>query len=263
MTTFLTRLLPLLAPLAMLAAPGLAQTQSWGAAPSQAQPDGESSDPRDDFLAANILGIFYHEFGHAVIDLMELPMFAQEEDAADALSALMIDWLFEEEWAQSIAYDSAFGYLVSDEGEEPAWWDVHGPDEQRFYNHVCLIYGANPDQRDDLAEDLGLPEERAEYCPDEYDMANASWGSVFDAMADLTSGPPMVFVPGGDGFVNRVLAEEVAHINALARLPEQVTVSVAPCGEANAYYYSDDRLITFCEEFAPFLLNLYDRMTAN
>ena len=28
-----------------------------------------------DFVEANILGIFYHELGHAVIDLEELPIF--------------------------------------------------------------------------------------------------------------------------------------------------------------------------------------------
>ena len=38
------------------------------------------------FLTANILGIFYHEFGHAVIDIEDVPIFGQEEDAADVFS---------------------------------------------------------------------------------------------------------------------------------------------------------------------------------
>ena len=32
----------------------------------------------------------FHEFGHALIDVLGLPIFGQEEDAADVLSALMI-----------------------------------------------------------------------------------------------------------------------------------------------------------------------------
>ena len=33
----------------------------------------------EDFVAANMIAIFYHEFGHALIDIMKLPIFGQEE----------------------------------------------------------------------------------------------------------------------------------------------------------------------------------------
>jgi hypothetical protein len=49
----------------------------------------------DAFVEANILGIFYHELGHAVIDIESVPIFGQEEDAADVFSILFIDWFFE------------------------------------------------------------------------------------------------------------------------------------------------------------------------
>lgn len=86
------------------------------------------------FVEANILGIFYHELGHAVIDVEGVPIFAQEEDAADVFSIFMIDALFEEEAAQNLAYDAAIGFWFEavDRGDDVAWWDVHGPDEQRF-----------------------------------------------------------------------------------------------------------------------------------
>ena len=129
-----------------------------------------ASEEKAAFIEANILSIFYHELGHAVIDLMDVPIFGQEEDAADVMAVLLIDWLYEEETAQAIAYDSAFGYINDPEQtEEVPYWDLHGPDEQRFYNHVCLFYGANPEDREELAADLGLPDERAETCPEEYD----------------------------------------------------------------------------------------------
>ena len=60
-----------------------------------------------DFTESNLLAIFYHELGHAVIHQMDVPIFGQEEDAADALSILLIDALYEAEDAEVIAYDSA------------------------------------------------------------------------------------------------------------------------------------------------------------
>ncbi|RLJ51591.1 putative metallopeptidase DUF4344 [Litoreibacter meonggei] len=129
------------------------------------------------FVEANLLSIFYHEMGHAVIDLMEVPIYGQEEDAADTMAVLLIDALYEEDAAQAIAYDSAFGYINDPDGiEDVPYWDLHGPDEQRYYNHVCLFYGADIHAREELADDLGLPPERAESCEDEYEQAIASWG---------------------------------------------------------------------------------------
>ena len=51
----------------------------------------------DDFIHANIVSVFYHELGHAIVDVMRLPIFGQEEDAADVLSILLIDEYFEED----------------------------------------------------------------------------------------------------------------------------------------------------------------------
>lgn len=36
------------------------------------------SGEKDDFVEANILGIFYHELGHALIDIEDIPIFGQE-----------------------------------------------------------------------------------------------------------------------------------------------------------------------------------------
>lgn len=217
---------------------------------------------RDAFVDANIRAIFYHELGHAVIDLMELPIFGQEEDAADVMSVLLIDWLYDEDTAQSIAYDSAFGFISDPEGkEEVAYWDLHGPDEQRYYNHICLFYGANPDERDDLATELGLPEERAQYCPDEYDQAADSWGAVFDRMEKQDSGAPIVFV-AGEGpeakVANRILEDEVSGMNEGLKLPQKLTVKVESCDEPNAFYDPKDVSVILCTEFVGHLNELYD-----
>ena len=215
------------------------------------------------FVEANILSIFYHELGHAVIDLMNVPIFGQEEDAADVMAVLLIHDLFEESTAQSIAYDSAFGYINDpDQTEEVQYWDLHGPDEQRFYNHVCLFYGGNVEARESLANDLGLPEERAEYCAEEFEQAYGSWGVIFDEMADENPKQPITLSEGsGENtqLLNELLAIEIANINADFTLPQELVVNVISCDEANAFYDPEAVSISFCTEFIPHLEILYQK----
>ncbi|MEL7213940.1 MAG: DUF4344 domain-containing metallopeptidase [Pseudomonadota bacterium] len=217
------------------------------------------ADDTDLFVESNLLSIFYHELGHALIDIMQLPVFGQEEDAADVLSVLLIDAFYDEETAQAIAYDAAFGFLgeVAERGdEEIAYWGVHGPDEQRYYNLVCLFYGANPDKRDDLAADLDLPEERAEYCEDEFILANDSWGPVLDEMAENGGGNTIKYVSDGDSLTHILMEDEVRELNAEFQLPETLTVRVEPCDEPNAFYDLEDKAIIMCTEFEPYLETL-------
>ncbi|MCT8161264.1 DUF4344 domain-containing metallopeptidase [Pseudoruegeria sp. SHC-113] len=232
----------------------------------------QDDEARRGFVEANLLGIFYHELGHALIDLEEVPIFGQEEDAADVFSILLVDSLFDEETAQAIAIDAAYGflgevYLMEDEGEAVAWWDVHGPDEQRFYNTVCLFYGANPDEREAFAEALGLPEERAGYCPDEFDQAFDAWGDVLDGLTErfeAGQGEPIVLMPGAfedAPLTARLLEVEVAALNGELRLSLPLSVWVESCGEPNAYYDPETAGITMCTEFEAHLHSLYDLVT--
>lgn len=220
-----------------------------------------ADEAEDAFVAANVLGIFYHELGHAVIDIEQVPIFGQEEDAADVFSIFLIDALFDEEAATDLAYDAALGFwgevlLREADGYDASWWGVHGADEQRFYNTVCLFYGANPAARETFAEDMELPPERAEYCPDEYDLAAASWGGVLDVLETRQSGKPIVF-EGGTGFAADILREEVALLAEDMRFATTLRVTVEPCGEANAYYYFGEAQIVFCTEFEPHLRRMY------
>ena len=211
------------------------------------------------FVEANVLGIFYHELGHALIDVMQMPVFGQEEDAADVASILLIDHLFEPESALELAYDVANGFwaeAVVNAGEPVAYWGVHGPDEQRFYNTVCIFYGGDPETRDDFAEDMELPEERAEHCVEEYELAADSWGAVFDELAE--GGDAMLFSAEDASTVTaQIISGEVAALNADFGFPSVIEVLAAPCGEANAFYDPSDQTITMCEEFEDHLRVLY------
>ncbi len=207
-----------------------------------------------DFLAANILGIFYHELGHAIIHTEDVPIFGQEEDAADVFSIFLVDALFEDGDAQSLALDMASGFageaMMRDaEEEEIAWWDTHGPDEQRFYNMACILYGADTEAREGFADEVGLPDERAESCAEEYDQAAASWGSVMEEMSDIKGRPKLTFAGNRELAVSKILEEEVRSLNREIRLSHPVGVSVEACDEPNAYYDPEAYKIVFCTEF--------------
>ena len=82
----------------------------------------------------NLIAVFYHEFGHAVINLWDLPVFGREEDAADALSITMIDRFHDEDVAEEIIRSVAGSYAVAAEvmDADLPYWDVHGSNERRF-----------------------------------------------------------------------------------------------------------------------------------
>ena len=215
-----------------------------------------------DFVEANVLGIFYHELGHAAIFAEGVPIFGQEEDAADVFSILMIDALYDEETAQSLAADASFGFAGEAEArdkedDDVAWWDVHGPDEQRYYNTVCLFYGGDPDNRQDFAEALELPEERADGCAEEYAQASESWGAVLDDMTEISGRAVMTFSATRDSAAARILRAEVDQLNSELRLSIPIAVSVEPCGEANAFFDPETSKIVFCSEFEDHLHEVY------
>ncbi|PSL20178.1 DUF4344 domain-containing metallopeptidase [Shimia abyssi] len=214
------------------------------------------------YVESNLLGIFYHELGHALIDILGLPIFGQEEDAADVLSVFLIDAFYEEDTAVQLAYDTAFGFLGEAENTgDVAFWDVHGPDLQRYYNLVCIFYGANPDERDDVAQDLGLPQDRAEYCPDEYEQAADSWGRALDEVTHPKGGKSIQMhdvdvVSDGGQLTLDLISDEIAALNMEFRLPETLRVSVIPCEEANAFYDPQYAEIVMCTEFADWLVEI-------
>jgi hypothetical protein len=136
----------------------------------------------DEDLEAAVLGAtaftIYHEVGHALIDLLDLPITGREEDAVDQLSTyILADGTDEgEQWA--LAGARALYYEDHDQGgdaEARAFWDEHSIDAQRFYNIVCWVYGQNPAKHERLVRDKTLPEERARGCESEFAQIEHSW----------------------------------------------------------------------------------------
>ncbi|MEL6700693.1 MAG: DUF4344 domain-containing metallopeptidase, partial [Pseudomonadota bacterium] len=178
----------------------------------------------------------------------------------DVLSALMISEMWEEDRAVEIAYDAAFGFLAEadDYGavDDDALSGVHGPDVQRYYNLVCIFYGANPEEREDIAEELGLPEDRAETCEDEFIQASQSWGTVLDRLAE-SDDPGALILIGDDPLQREILQDEIDWMNEQMSFPQNIPVRLEDCGEANAFYDMGTQEITMCSEYPVDLRRLY------
>ena len=209
-----------------------------------------------DFIANEVIATFYHELGHGLIDVLKIPVLGKEEDAADTLSVILMNDIWNEEAATQILTSDATAYALSaadpdQTPDESSFADVHSLDIQRYYAVVCLFYGANPDVRKQLALDLELPAEKLDSCPGEYQQAADAWSAV---LKDTDPGPDkkgLVMAPGQEGMpLAELLADEVTGMNEKFGLPEKITVIVADCGEANAFYSPSDKTITMCNEYA-------------
>ncbi len=215
----------------------------------------EPSAEATDFVRGNVLSIFYHEFGHALVDILGVPVMGREEDAADALSVVLTNELWDEETARSTAWVTAEFWLQSaseNADEEPAYADVHGLDMQRYFTHVCLFYGANPDARGDFVTEFDLPEERADGCVDEYDKTAESWGLYLDEIAADAPGTSISMDVDPADAISAILGYEVEGLNEKFILPEGLTVALKSCGEINAFYDSSTKSITFCTEYVDY-----------
>lgn len=230
-----------------------------------AAPAFAAEEAAENFARSNILAIFYHEFGHALVDLLDLQIFGREEDAADNASVLLIETLYDEATAEQMVIDTANAFWAEswEQAEDLPFWGVHGLSEQRYYNTLCIFFGGNPSSREDMIDLMGLPEDRAETCEEEYAAVDHSWGAV---LRDLSH-------PGGDApglqlevtsdeapLTASLLAAEIAVINAAFALPQNVPVVIETCGEANAFYFPDAQSITLCVEFESYLFELHSQL---
>jgi hypothetical protein len=128
-------------------------------------------------IAGAVWGIFFHELGHAVIGVNNVPITGREEDVADQFAVfysvnfiepqntpvvLPTIWLFRLMSKKSdiaSASQDQLKRLMSDE---------HSLDMQRIFNLACWAYGADSARGAKAANFVKLPRERGARCPSEW-----------------------------------------------------------------------------------------------
>lgn len=150
----------------------------WASANSSRRPAAIS---REDAFVGPMVDVFLHEAGHALFDLLKIPLLGREEDAADQVAAYYV-LQFPGDIKRGLIIGAAYAYASElkvrsardltrprlEVGRHITYADEHGTPAQRLYNLLCIAYGSDKELFADAVKKGFLPEERAEICEDEY-----------------------------------------------------------------------------------------------
>ncbi len=135
-----------------------------------------------DALLGPLVDVFLHEVGHAVFDYWQTPVLGREEDAADAFSTYIM-LQFDKADARRLIVGNAYQYKGDIRSPvvvqaQRGFSDVHGTAGQRYYNVLCIAYGADPVLFADFVTSGRLPKDRAEGCEFEYLQVANAWAKL-------------------------------------------------------------------------------------
>lgn len=137
-------------------------------------PDGAWTDEQ----RANVFGavqfIMMHEVGHALVDVLDLPITGREEDVADQLAVYVMVRDSDKGAQGAVAGVSAL-QPSSNEFDETQMADEHSLGPVRLYNVMCWIYGSDPMKYSNIVSSGTLPQDRAVRCPGEWDRMSKAW----------------------------------------------------------------------------------------
>ncbi len=133
---------------------------------------------RDDVIVGTFVLAALHEIGHAVFDMLRVPVFGREEDAADQISALVMLYFGTDVARRTITGYAHFFRAMDRPLSRTAFADEHGTHLQRFYNLLCIAYGAQPDTFKNIIATGILPQERAARCGDEYEQVRFAFSQT-------------------------------------------------------------------------------------
>lgn len=227
-----------------------------------------------EFAMHDAMFTMYHETGHMLIGELNLPVLGKEEDAADALAAIMMlapnDDEIERHNALIDAADGWYFQAVNSTGEgieSLSYYSDHSLDIQRAYAMVCMMVGNDPESFAETADAYEMDADRQEGCAYTYAQAEDSWTRVLEEHAVVDEpgvAIEVIYEEAGDyeefaeELQSRQLLENTAELVMRSYvLPGPVVFRAMQCGEANAYYYPGESEVVYCYELAEYMRDLY------
>ena len=143
----------------------------WENMPKETTPGGIA--PIDTVIGP-LFEVSLHEVGHALFEMLELPVLGREEDAADQVAAYIM-LQFGEDTARRLIAGTAYAYKIDAERSGPCrpvedYASEHSTPAQRAFNLLCIAYGADTKEFADIVSKGHLPKARAEFCEEEYEQ---------------------------------------------------------------------------------------------
>jgi hypothetical protein len=233
------------------------------------------------FVTGNLLFVFGHETGHALISELGIPVIGREEDGADSFSTLMA-LKIGDRYADNVLINAATGWFYSDRRNRQdhvkmVYYDEHGIDLQRSYNIVCLMVGANPQKFGALADEAGIPDERQGTCQGDYSNASWSWDKVLKPHLRAPEQPKteikVVYGPA-EGELE-IVAKAIKNMKILETVagmlsdryawPKPISLQMQSCGQPGARWDLTLKAVIGCYEIAQeftFLYRTYRKVQA-
>jgi hypothetical protein len=109
-----------------------------------------------------------HNMSLGIFDVLGVPIWGREFDAADRLAALIMTQFGEDVMAATVESTTQIFQWSDKTWTGRDFASTASPDAQRFYNYLCIAYAASPYDYDYLVRGGTLPKERAERCDGEY-----------------------------------------------------------------------------------------------
>jgi hypothetical protein len=128
--------------------------------------------PKDAMIGPTV-DVFLHEAGHAVLEVLDIPFFGREEEAADYFATYLLLQFCKDD-ARRLILGASFisgREAMEDQGKTPELRllaDTHSLPAQRHFNRWCMAYGADPVLFADAISFGMLPKSRAKHCRYEY-----------------------------------------------------------------------------------------------
>jgi len=129
--------------------------------------------------------IFLHEVGHALSHAygFQVNGLAAEVKADELATYILLSRPIREGKIYVAANGAQYFALLGNRSSKGTpgdreMADEHLPDKMRYFQIVCWIYGSAPTPANKavvVGKDIGMPEERANRCPGEYEQMKATW----------------------------------------------------------------------------------------
>jgi len=130
---------------------------------------------RQDAIVGPFVQVVFHELGHAVFDILQVPIIGREEDAADEFAGFIMLQFGKDVARRTLPGAAYFWQAGSTDWSKIDFADVHGNPVQRSFNYLCMAYGAFPDEFQDVVDNGLLPKSRAVLCPHEYQVLKSAF----------------------------------------------------------------------------------------
>ncbi|HEV7558653.1 MAG TPA: DUF4344 domain-containing metallopeptidase [Kofleriaceae bacterium] len=132
-------------------------------------------------LTRGTLGFaFFHEFGHALVGELGLPITGKGEDAADEIATILLSQAGEAGSEVALSGAAWFQTMSAQPGHKSPFWDEHSFNDQRVVSITCLLYGSNPTKYAPVMKMLKIPDQRLVRCQRDFADRLKAWNLLLE-----------------------------------------------------------------------------------